>query len=105
MLGLTEHHTTVVGALASSAADTASDDDISLLGLVAKTVGLVGTGGAVDAGDLGTLTILPRTDAKEETEGVALLVTPQLFHVFVATHLCKVLLRLRYVLTRRRCEK
>jgi hypothetical protein len=87
VLGLTEDHTTVVRTLTSSTTDSATNDNVSLLGLVSKTVGLVGTSGAVDAGDLGALTVLPSTDTKEETEGVTLLVTPELFHVFVATHL------------------
>ena len=87
VLGLTVNHTTVVGALASSTANTTTDDDISLLGLVAETMGLVGTGGAVDASDCGALTVLPGADTKEEAKGVTLLVTPELFHVFVATHL------------------
>ena len=87
VLGLTVDHTAVVGALAASTADTAADDDVSLLGLVAETVGLVGTGGTVHAGDLGALTVLPGADAEEETEGITLLVTPELFHVLVATHL------------------
>mmetsp|Transcript_28610 Transcript_28610/g.61038 ORF Transcript_28610/g.61038 Transcript_28610/m.61038 type:complete len:102 (+) Transcript_28610:549-854(+) len=90
MLGLTEDHTTMVGTLASSTADTATYDDISLLGLVSKTMGLVGTGRAVDPGDFRTLTVFPGADAKEETKGVTLLVTPQLFHIFVATHLDKI---------------
>jgi len=87
MLGLTEDHTTVVRPLTSSTADTATDDDISLLGFVTKTVGLVGTRRAVDFGDFRALTVLPSTDTEEETKGVTLLVTPQLFHIFVATHL------------------
>jgi hypothetical protein len=87
VLGLTVNHTAVVGALTSSTADTATNDDIALFGLVAETVGLVSTSGAVDAGDLGSLTVFPGADAKEEAEGVTLLVTPKLFHVFVATHL------------------
>ena len=86
VLGLTVNHTTVVRTLASSTADTATNDDISLLSLVTKTMGLIGTGGAVDTGDLCALTVFPSTDTKEETKGVTLLVTPQLFHIFVATH-------------------
>ena len=87
VLGLTEDHTTVVRTLTSSATDSAANDNVSLLGLVAKTVGLVGTSGTVDTADLGALTVLPSTDTKEETDGVTLLVTPELFHIFVATHL------------------
>lgn len=67
VLGLTVDHTTVIGALAASTADTAANYDVALLGLVAEAVGLVGTSGAVDAGDLGALTVLPGADAEEET--------------------------------------
>ena len=87
ILGLTKDHTAVVGTLASSAADAAANDDVALLGFVAEAVGLVGAGGAVDAGDFGALAVFPGADAEEEAEGVTLLVTPELFHVFVATHL------------------
>ena len=76
ILGLTKHHTTMIGTLASTTTDATSDNDVTLFGLVAKTVGLVGTSGAVDAGDFWTLAVFPRADAKEETEGVTLLVTP-----------------------------
>mmetsp|Transcript_34505 Transcript_34505/g.72648 ORF Transcript_34505/g.72648 Transcript_34505/m.72648 type:complete len:209 (+) Transcript_34505:116-742(+) len=76
VLGLTKYHTTVVRALTSSTTDTATDDNVSLLGLVAKTMGLVSTCGTVHTGDFGSLTVLPRADAEEETEGVTLLVTP-----------------------------
>ncbi len=76
IFGLTKDHTTMVGTLASTATDATPNNDVSLLGLVAKTVGLVGTSGAVDAGDFGTLAVFPSADAKEETEGVTLLVTP-----------------------------
>jgi hypothetical protein len=76
VLGLTKDHTTVVGTLASTTTDSTSNNDISLLGLVAKTMGLVGTCGTIDAGNFGALTVFPGADAKKETEGVTLLVTP-----------------------------
>jgi hypothetical protein len=77
----------VVRALAASTTDTATDNNISLLGLVSKTVSLLGTGGAVHTGDLGALTVLPSADTEKETKSITLLVTPKLFHIFVATHL------------------
>ena len=86
MLGLTKHHTTMVLTLAASTADTTTDNDVSLLGLVTETVGLVGTGRAVATGNVVALTVLPSADAHQETEGVTLLVTPQLFHVLVGGH-------------------
>jgi len=94
VLGLTEDHTTVVGTLASSAADSAADHDVSLLRLETQTVSLVGTGGSADASDLRALAVFPCADAEEETNGVALLMSPQLFHVFVATHLDLQLLKI-----------
>jgi hypothetical protein len=87
VLGLTVNHTTVVGALTSSTADTASNYDVTLLGLVTETVSLIGTSGTVDAGDFGALTVFPGADTKKETKGITLLVTPELFHIFIATHL------------------
>ncbi len=86
VLGLTEYHTTVILTLTSSTTDTYANNDISLLGLVTKTVGLVGTGRAVAANHLWSLTVLPSANAKKETEGVTLLVTPKLFHVLVGSH-------------------
>mmetsp|Transcript_13566 Transcript_13566/g.28942 ORF Transcript_13566/g.28942 Transcript_13566/m.28942 type:complete len:288 (+) Transcript_13566:62-925(+) len=83
---LSEDHTAVVGAFTSSTTNTTADHDISLLGLISEAVSLIGTCGAVHTGDLGALTVFPSADAKEETEGVRLLVTPQFFHILVATH-------------------
>ena len=87
MLWLTPNHTTVILSLTSSTSDTGADDDVSLLGLVTEAVGLVGTGGAVASADVVSLAVFPRTDTQQESEGIRLLVTPELFHVFVGTHL------------------
>ena len=86
VLGLTEDHTTVNLTLASSTTDTGTDYNVSLLGLVAQTVGLVGTGGTVEGQNVRALTVFPGTNTSQETHGVTLLVTPNLFHVLVATH-------------------
>jgi len=87
VLGLTEDHTTVILTLASSTSDSGSHNNISLLGLVTETVGLIGTGGSVAGVDVGALTVLPSADTHQESEGIRLLVTPKLFHVFVGTYL------------------
>jgi hypothetical protein len=87
VLWLTPNHTTVVLSLASSTSDSGADNNISLLGLETEAVGLVCTGGAVDRADVVSLTVFPSTDTQQESEGVRLLVTPELFHVFVGTHL------------------
>lgn len=76
VLRLTEDHAAVVGSLASAAANAAPNDNVSLLGLVAKTMGLVGTRGTVDARNLRSLAVFPCANSEEEAEGVALLVTP-----------------------------
>ena len=86
VLGLTPDHAAVVLTLASSAADTTADNDVTLLGLVTETVGLLGTGGAVDASHLVALAVFPSADAQQKAEGVRLLVAPQLFHVLVSRH-------------------
>ena len=88
VLGLTEDGSLGVLPLAASPANADADDDVALLGLVTKAVGLVGTGGAVHAGDLVGLPVLPSADAHEEAEHIALLLPPDLFHVFVAAHVC-----------------
>ena len=49
-------------------------------------MGLIRTSGLVDAGDLVALTIFPSADAKEETKGVRLLVTPQFLKELVSWH-------------------
>ena len=87
VLGLTKDHTTVVLTLASSAADTATDNDVTGLGLVTQTMSLVGTGRTVATGNLGTLTVFPSTHTHQKTKSITLLVTPQLFQVLVGGHL------------------
>jgi hypothetical protein len=86
MLGLTPDHTTMVLTLAASSADSAANDDVTLLGLVAEAVGLVSTSGPIDFAGAVALAVLPGADAEEKAESVTLLVTPELFHVFVGSH-------------------
>lgn len=59
VLGLTEYHTTVVLALAASAADTSADNHVALFGLVTQAVGLVRTSGAVARANVGALAVFP----------------------------------------------
>ena len=87
MLGLTEHHTTMILTLASSASDSGTDNRVSLLGLVTKTVGLVSSGRSVETQNVGALTVFPSADTAQESQSIRLLVTPDLFHIFVGTHL------------------
>jgi hypothetical protein len=86
VLGLSKDHTTVNLTLASSTTDTGTDNHVSLLGLVPQTVGLVGSGRTVETQNVGALTVFPASNTRQETHGVTLLVTPDLFHVLVATH-------------------
>ena len=86
MLGLTPNHTAVVLPLAATATNATADDDVALFGFVAEAMGLVGTGGADEAGDFGALAVFPGADAEEEAEGVRLFVTPCFFEEFVGSH-------------------
>lgn len=95
MLGLTENHTTMVLTLASSTTDSDAYNYISLLGLVTKTMSLLGTSGLVATYHLGALTVLPCANTKKETECITLLVTPKLFHILVSSHIDKLATRKR----------
>jgi hypothetical protein len=110
VLGLTEHDTLGVGSLAATSANSHTQDNIALLGLVAKLVGLVSSGGASDLLDLLALAVLPRSvrktskrvkffqrntfgtqcisvpDTQKETQSIALLLSPHLLKVLVGSH-------------------
>jgi len=86
MLGLTEHHTTMVLTLTSSTSYSNTDDAVTLLGLVSETMSLFGTGGTADTGHVGALTVLPCAYTCEESEAVRLLVPVKLFHILVSSH-------------------
>lgn len=74
------------GALAATTADTNSVDDVSLLGTVSQTTSLVGASRSWRAVQLGQLTILPDTNAKQVTHNIALLLPVQFLHIPVGTH-------------------
>jgi hypothetical protein len=86
VLWLSEYHTTVNLTLASSTTYSDTNNYISLLSLVSKTVSLIGTAGLGAAYHLGALTVFPCADTEKETEGITLLVTPKLFHILVGSH-------------------
>lgn len=86
VLGLTVHNTLGVRALAATATDGDTHDDVTLLGLVAETAGLVDTRGAGEAVDHGQLAVLPGAHTQEETQHIRLLSLPELFQVLVGTH-------------------
>jgi hypothetical protein len=73
-------------ALAASTPDTGTDNHVSLLGLVAKPMGLLGSGGTVARQNVGALAVFPSTNSQQKSEGIGLLVAPQLFHVLVRSH-------------------
>lgn len=73
-------------SLATSTADLHSVDDESLLSLVAKTTGLLGTSGASATVNSRQLTVLPSADAQQETHSVGLLLLPQLLKVLIGAH-------------------
>mmetsp|Transcript_45403 Transcript_45403/g.92753 ORF Transcript_45403/g.92753 Transcript_45403/m.92753 type:complete len:211 (+) Transcript_45403:170-802(+) len=86
VLGLSVHDTLVVGPLAATTTNSDAEHGVSLLGLVSKLVSLVGSGGTRHFLDLLALTVLPRSDTKEETQSVTLLLSPDLLKVLVGSH-------------------
>jgi hypothetical protein len=87
MFGLSKDHTTVNLTLASSTANATANDSVSLFGLVSQAMGFVGTRRTVEGQNVGTLTVFPTADTPQESQGIRLLATPDLFHVLVGTHL------------------
>lgn len=73
--------------LTATSADSASVDDVTLLGLVPKTAGLVRTRWATGAVDDVQLSELPASDSQQESKDIGLLLLVKLFHVFEGTHL------------------
>lgn len=84
--GLSSDDTLGDGSLSASSSDSGSVDDVALLGLEAEFTGLVGTGGVVDAGDDGELSVLPGAYSEDEVHEVGLFLPPQLFQIFVGSH-------------------
>ena len=60
--------------------------NVTLLGLVAETVGLVGAGGLSSAVDGGQLTELPCAQTQQEAHHIRLLLVPQLLQILVGSH-------------------
>ena len=78
---LSVHDTLGDWLLSSSSSDSRPVDDDSLLGLVSQTPGLVWPGWASQAADGWQLPVLPAPNTKQETQHVALLLSPQLLDV------------------------
>lgn len=84
--GLTVSGTLGNGSLAVTSADTDTEDNKALLGLVTETASLIGTRGAGSAVDDAQLTVLPASNSEKEAEDIRLLLAVKLFEVFVGTH-------------------
>ena len=85
--GLAPDDATVSRPSAATTADADAGDAVALLGLVAETASLVGTGGVVGAVDAGKLTKLPAADALDKAHDIGLLASPELRDETVCTHL------------------
>ena len=59
----------------------------TLLGLVAQSTSLVGSGGPRSTMEVGQLTILPASHTEEEAKYIRLLLAPQLLHILICSHL------------------
>jgi len=74
-------------ALASSPLDADTVDDVSLLGLVSQSAGLIWAGRTRGTVDSRKLTVLPGPDSAQEAHHIGLLLLPELFQVLVGAHL------------------
>jgi len=83
---LTVNDTLGNGSLAATSSDLDSVDNVTLLGLVAETVGFVNagrTGGTVNGGQL---TVFPGSHTEDKSHHISLFLSPEFFQVFVGTH-------------------
>lgn len=60
---------------------------LTLLGLVAQSPSLVGSGGPRSTVQVGQLAILPAAHTEEEPQHIRLLLAPQLLHILICSHL------------------
>jgi len=74
-------------ALASSPLHADTVDDVSLLGLVSQSAGLIWAGRTRGTVDSRKLTVLPGPDSAQEAHHIGLLLLPELFQVLVGAHL------------------
>ena len=76
-------------SLTSSSSDTSSEDNVSLLGLVAELACSLRSGWTRTSVDSWKLSELPSSDSEDETNKLRLLLSPKLFKVFVGSHCTK----------------
>ena len=84
--GLTVGATIGDGLLATSTANTNTVDNVSLLGLVAETAGLIGARRSACAVHRGELAVFPCTNTQNKAKGIRLLLLVQLFKILVGTY-------------------
>merc|ERR550537_1132663 len=83
---LTVHDALGDHLLAAAAADTAAEDGVALLGLVAEHARLLRAGRARAAADGRELAVLPGAQAQQEAHDIRLLLLPELVKVLVGAH-------------------
>lgn len=84
--GLTVSGTLGHRSLSATSSDSNSEDDETLLGLVAQSSSLVGSGRSGGTVDDVALPVLPASDTVKETHHIGLLLALEFFQVFVGTH-------------------
>lgn len=73
-------------SLSATSSDSNSEDDETLLGLVTQSSGLVWSRWSRSSVDDVLLSVLPTSDSQQESGDIRLLLSLQLFQVFVGTH-------------------
>lgn len=84
---LTVDNTLWDGSLSASSSDSNSVDHVTLLSLVTELSGLIESAWSVDFVDDWELSVLPWSHSHDESENIWLLLSPQLFKIFVSSHL------------------
>ena len=85
--GLAEGGTLGNRLLATTTADADTVDDVSLLGLVSQTTGLIGARRAGSAVDDVQLAVLPAANTQQEAHDIRLLLLGQLLEILVGSHI------------------
>ena len=84
--GLTADDTLSDGLLSASSSDSDSVDDVTLLGLISESSGLIGSGRSGASVDGRELSVFPSSKTENKVQDVGLLLLPKLFKIFVGTH-------------------
>jgi hypothetical protein len=97
VLGLTVVDTLGNTLLAVTSLHSNSVDNIPLLGLVSKSVGLIRSRWLASSVDSWQLSVLPGADSEDESHHVGLLLVPQLLKILVRSHLSRTSLQGRKI--------